>query len=240
MNSTLQQNHEEYATTTAKDYAILAQRAVSDTPKIIDFTKQVAPTQHGVTYYTYNHSLEGGNMSLEGTDGLKTGSSDVADYNHAITTKRDGLRIYQIILGAGDYEYLGGEKERNKIGNSLMNNAFNQYKRIKIFSEGVHTINDKKYYVSQDFYDILPVNMTKKDVKYVIEDDRLHIDYERTFISDAYGPPTVKLEQPIIKASKTRVLSLWESHPILTIALGTGIIIVLAVILKWLFKRVRK
>ena len=28
-------------------------------------------------------------MSLLGTDGLKTGSSDVADYNHTITTKRN-------------------------------------------------------------------------------------------------------------------------------------------------------
>ena len=27
-------------------------------------------------------------MSLPGTDGLKTGSSDTANYNHTITTKR--------------------------------------------------------------------------------------------------------------------------------------------------------
>jgi hypothetical protein len=33
--------------------------------KILDFTKQLAPTQHGVTYYTFNHSLEGADMSLE-------------------------------------------------------------------------------------------------------------------------------------------------------------------------------
>ena len=41
------------------------------TPKILHFTKQLAPTQHGVTYYTFNHSLEGADMSLPGTDGLK-------------------------------------------------------------------------------------------------------------------------------------------------------------------------
>lgn len=49
-------------------------------------------------------------MSLLGTDGLKTGSSDVADYNHTITTKRNNFRINQVIMGAGDYVNLGGEK----------------------------------------------------------------------------------------------------------------------------------
>ena len=39
-------------------------------------------------------------MSLLGTDGLKTGSSDVADYNHTITTKRNNFRINQVIMGS--------------------------------------------------------------------------------------------------------------------------------------------
>lgn len=90
---------QESSTSTAKDFAILSQRAVQDTPKILHFTKQLAPTQHSVTYYTFNHSLEGADMSLEGTDGLKTGSSDIADYNHTITTERDGFRINQAIMG---------------------------------------------------------------------------------------------------------------------------------------------
>mgnify|MGYP001763510851 FL=1 len=99
--------NESSSISTAHDYAILAQHTVQDTPKILHFTKQIAPTQHGVTYYTFNDLLEGGNMSLEGTDGLKTGSSDIADYNNSLTTKRGKFRIFHIIMGAGDYKHLG-------------------------------------------------------------------------------------------------------------------------------------
>ena len=61
----------ENNTTTARDYAILDQHVIKDTPKILHFTKQLSPTTHGVTYYTFNHSLDGADMSLPGTDGLK-------------------------------------------------------------------------------------------------------------------------------------------------------------------------
>lgn len=90
-------------------------------------------------------------MSLEGTDGLKTGSSDIADYNHTITTKRDGFRINQVIMGAGDYKNLGGEKQRNMIGNGLMNMSFDQYKYTKILSKGEQKINGKTYFVEKIF-----------------------------------------------------------------------------------------
>ena len=59
------------STSTAKDYAILDQHVIADTPNILHFTKQLAPTQHGVTYYTFNHSLEGASLNLPGTDGFK-------------------------------------------------------------------------------------------------------------------------------------------------------------------------
>lgn len=100
---------------------------MKDTPKILYFTKQIAPTQHGVTYYTFNDLLEGGNMSLPGTDGLKTGSSDIADYNNSLTTKRGKFRIFHIIMGAGDYKHLGGEKQRNMMSASAINYTFSQY-----------------------------------------------------------------------------------------------------------------
>ena len=122
----------ENTTTSARDYAILDQHVINETPKILDFTKQLAPTTHGVTYYTFNHSLDGADMSLPGTDGLKTGSSDTADYNHTITTKRNGFRINQVILGAGDYKHIGGEKQRNMMGNALMERSFNQYQKENI------------------------------------------------------------------------------------------------------------
>lgn len=231
---------QQSSTSTAKDFAILSQRAVQDTPKILHFTKQLAPTQHGVTYYTFNHSLEGADMSLEGTDGLKTGSSDIADYNHTITTERDGFRINQAIMGAGDYKSLGGEKERNKIGNALMNMSFDQYKREKILSKGEQEINGDTYYVEKDLYDVLPKEFDRNDYKLVVEDGKIHVDYDREFISDKYGPPTVSVKKPLVHKTTTVVQSSWDDHPILTL-LGTVLIITaLAIIVYLILDKFRK
>ncbi|MDO5513748.1 MAG: penicillin-binding protein PBP4 [Staphylococcus xylosus] len=227
-------------TSTAKDFGILSQRVVQDTPKILDFTKQLAPTQHGVTYYTFNHSLEGADMSLEGTDGLKTGSSDVADYNHTITTKRDGFRINQAIMGAGNYDKLGGEKQRNMMGNALMNMSFDQYKYEKILSKGEQKINGKTYFVEKDLYDVLPKDFDKKDYKVVIEDNKAHIEYDREFISDKYGPPSVDVNKPLVHQATTVVKSSWDEHPILTL-LGTILIIAaIAIIIYLIIDLIRK
>ena len=49
-------------------------------------------------------------MSLPGTDGLKQVQVMLQIINHTITTKRKQFRINQVIMGAGDYVNLGGEK----------------------------------------------------------------------------------------------------------------------------------
>lgn len=228
-----QSDEENYST--SRDFAILTQHLVNDYPSILEYTKKVAPTIHYVTYYTYNHSLEGADMSLEGTDGLKTGSSDIADYNHSLSTKRDGLRVNQILFGAGDYNTVGGEKERNMMGNSLMEKTFDEYEWKKVLSKGVHKINDKKYYITEDLYDVV-----KKGVDYevVVENGEAHIDYDRSYINDSYGPPTVKLESPSkhkFNQTKDKVTSP-DNRPILmtaSIILAIGLILLLT----WLITR---
>ena len=230
-----QSDEENYST--SRDFAILTQHLVNDYPGILEYTKKVAPTIHYVTYYTYNHSLEGADMSLEGTDGLKTGSSDIADYNHSLSTKRDGLRVNQILFGAGDYNTVGGEKERNMMGNSLMEKTFDEYEWKKVLSKGVHKINDKKYYITEDLYDVV-----KKGVDYevVVENGEAHIDYDRSYINDNYGPPTVKLESPSkhkFNQKKDKVTSP-DNRPILmtaSIILAIGLILLLT----WLIARKR-
>lgn len=231
---------EDNSVSSTRDFEILSQRSIQDTPKILYFTKQTAPTQHGVTYYTFNHSLEGGDMSLEGTDGLKTGSSDLANYNHTITTKRDGFRIVQTIMGAGNYDNFGGEKQRNMMGNAMMNMSFDQYKYTKILSKGEHKINGKTYYLEDDLYDVLPKDFTKEDYKYVIEDKKLHIEYDRSFISDKYGPPSVKVKKPLLHETTTMVKSTWDDHPILTLLGIVLIITALAIVIYLLIDLIRR
>ncbi|MBO3061607.1 MULTISPECIES: penicillin-binding protein PBP4 [Mammaliicoccus] len=228
-----QSDEDNYST--SRDFAILAQHLVKQYPDILEYTKLVAPTVQNVTYYTYNHSLEGADMSLKGTDGLKTGSSDTADYNHSLSTKRDGLRINQIILGAGDYNSVGGEKERNMMGNSLMEKSFNEYEWKKVLSKGKQKINGKTYYVSEDLYDVVQKGV---DYKVVLEDGKAHIDYKRTFLNDSYGPPTVNVESPSkhkFNQTKEKVTS-EDNRPIIMTA---SILLILGILLllTWLLKR---
>lgn len=220
---------------TSRDFAILTQHLVKQYPDILDYTKLVAPTVHNVTYYTYNHSLEGADMPLKGTDGLKTGSSDIADYNHGLSTKRDGLRINQILFGAGDYNSVGGEMQRNMIGNSLMNKSFKEYEWKKVLSKGKQKINGKTYYVTKDLYDVVRKD---QDYKVVLKDGMAHIDYDRAYINDSYGPPTVKVESPSthkFNETKEKVTSKDNRPLILTasLLLLAGVILLLT----WLIKR---
>jgi len=177
-------------------------------------------------------------MSLKGTDGLKTGSSDTADYNHSLSTKRDGLRINQILFGAGDYNSVGGEKERNMMGNSLMEKSFKEYEWKKVLSKGTQKINGKKYYVTEDLYDVVRKGV---DYKVVLQDGRASIDYNRSYIDDSYGPPSVKVETPSkhkFNETKKKVTST-DNRPIImtaSILLAVGIILLLT----WLIKRKKK
>lgn len=222
---------QDVSTSTAKDFAILDHHVIKETPKILYFTKQLAPTQHGVTYYTFNHSLEGAKMSLEGTDGLKTGSSDTADYNHTITTKRCKLRINQVLMGVGDYKKLGGEMQRNMIGNALMNRSFNQYEYKKVLPQGKHKINGKTYYVRDDLYDIIPQHFTSKDYKFVVKNGNVHLNYNRQFLTDSDGPPTVKVTRPALHKANTFVQHMWHNYPTLTILVGALVSIILILII---------
>ncbi|QLK85434.1 penicillin-binding protein PBP4 [Staphylococcus sp. 17KM0847] len=223
----------------ARDYAILSQHVIADTPEILKFTKQVAPTQHGVTYYTYNHLLEGADMSQEGTDGLKTGSSDKADYNSTVTTKRGDFRIYSVIMGAGDYVSLGGEKQRDMMNASVINYVFDHYTYRKVMSKGYQTINGTQYYVKKDLYDVIPKNK-KSSYQYVVENGKLHIEYDRTFISKAYGPPTVNVERPFLHGSKSIVKSSWDDHPILTTIGLFFLVAFFSIIIYYILLRFRK
>ncbi|KGF28902.1 MULTISPECIES: penicillin-binding protein PBP4 [Staphylococcus] len=233
--------NQDNTTSTAKDFAILDQHIIKETPKILHFTKQLAPTQHGVTYYTFNHSLEGAKMSLPGTDGLKTGSSDVADYNHTITTKRNNFRINQVIMGAGDYVNLGGEKQRNMMGNAMMNRSFDQYSYKKVLSKGTHKINGKKYYVKDNLYDVVPEGMNKKDYKFIVKDGSIHLDYNRQFLTKDDRPPKVEVTKPLLHKANTIAQTTWKEHPVVTFValalLAIAFILIVRSIIHLLFKR---
>lgn len=143
-------------------------------------------------------------------------------------------------MGAGDFKHLGGEKERNKMGNSIMNRSFDQYKYVKILSKGEQKINGKKYYVKKDLYDVLPKNYTKKDYKFVVEDGKVHIDYPRQFISKKYGPPSVEVNRPLAHEATSFAKTSFSEHPVLTV-IGFGFIVAaLAIIIFLIIDFIRR
>ncbi|MCU5746918.1 penicillin-binding protein PBP4 [Staphylococcus sp. SQ8-PEA] len=225
---------EENSVASTKDFEILSLHVVTDTPKLLDFTKQLAPTQHNVTYYTFNHSLEGADMSSKGTDGLKTGSSDTANYNHTLSTKRQDLRIVQTIMGAGDYVHLGGEKQRNMMGNALLDLSYDNYKYKRVLKKGNHTINGRKYYVSKDLYDVVPNDLSDDKYQFKVEDGHVFLDYKREFINDDYGPPTAEVKKPILHEATTVAKSTWEEHPLI-FAVVMSLVLITLIVLIYLF-----
>lgn len=63
---------------------------------------------------------------FEGTDGIKTGSTDAAKYCLAATVQRDGMRLIAVLLGSPTSEIRFREAER------LLNSGFANYSSVKI------------------------------------------------------------------------------------------------------------
>ncbi len=63
---------------------------------------------------------------FEGTDGIKTGSTDAAKYCLAATAQRDGMRLIAVLLGSPTSEIRFREAER------LLNSGFANYSSVKI------------------------------------------------------------------------------------------------------------
>ncbi|MGV2875517.1 DUF1958 domain-containing protein [Macrococcus capreoli] len=182
--------------TTARDFSILAQHFVSEYPEILRFTNKTyvtikENTEDEESFPTYNHSLEGARLGVKGVDGFKTGSSDTAGFNTTITSKRNNLRVIEVILGVGDWYDSPAEFNRNKMANALLDKVYNQYEYKKVLSKGVHKFNGKEYYVYNDLYDVVKIGQPGK---LVLNKGKVHYDYDREFISSQYKPATVTYE----------------------------------------------
>ncbi|HCD19533.1 D-alanyl-D-alanine carboxypeptidase [Macrococcoides caseolyticum subsp. caseolyticum] len=214
----------------AKDYAILCQHLVSEYPGILKYTKRVDVTvKKGTideeTFHTYNHSLEGAKLGYKGVDGLKTGSSDTAGFNTAITGKKNDMRIIQVMMGVESWYDPPAEFNRNIMANAIMDEVYNEYAYKKVLAKGVHTINGQELYVHSDLYDIV-----KKDVKgsFQFKDGKLSYHYKRTFVSNEYHAPTVKAEDN--KKYEQRLFfqeNMWWIVLVSTVSIIAGLLLLL-------------
>lgn len=234
-NMLLQYKSERYPSdgdnlTSARDFAILSQHLVSEHPDILNFTKKafvtVKPgTEDEESFQTYNHSLEGAKYPFPGADGLKTGSSDTAGFNVTVTAKRNNFRIISVVLGVQHWLDPDAEYMRNKMANAVMQQAYDQYSYKKVLAKGVHTFNDKKYYVHKDLYDVVRKG---ESGKFIIENNKIHYDYKRQFVSNQYKAPSVDIES----YQQYKYKKFWNDHYtaimfilIVSFLLGCGLLI---------------
>lgn len=202
---------------TAKDYAILADRLINQYPQLLKHTKQVSVvikpgTIDEEVFNTYNYSLEGARLGYKGVDGLKTGSSDTAGFNTTLTAKQQDLRINLVLLGVKDWFDEASELNRNIIANNILDYVFERYEYKKLLQKGRHTIHGKDIYVYQDLYDVV-----KKGTKgnFTLNDGILTYNYDRQFIKNDNVQASVPYEdyssysmKKFIKDNKTSLITI--------------------------------
>lgn len=172
--------------TTSQDMTILMQHLLKDHPEVLTYSSKTKDKQFDTELKTKNLSLKGQQFDLKGADGLKTGTSDEG-YSLALTSKRDGLRLNEVILNVKPFPSNKAKNERHKIANKHINKQFDKYEYRKVLSEGEHEINDKTYHVKNDLYDVVPKKM--KNVKLNVDKKgKAYVSYKRQFIKGTHAP----------------------------------------------------
>ena len=179
--------------TTPKDYALLCTYFIQNYPDILNHTSKVhlvvkEGTPYEESFDTYQFSLEGAKYGLQGTDGLKTGSSDTAGFNYSSTAMRGDTRLVEIIMGVSDWTDQTGEEIRHLVGNAVMEESFSKYEYKCVLPKGEHEVNGEKIVTEKDLWDCVKKN---EPCKFELENKQIQVaDKERTFLP-GYNAPSV-------------------------------------------------
>ncbi len=211
--------------TTPKDYALLCSYFVKKYPDILNHTSKTelvvkAGTPYEERFKTYQISLEGAKYELEGTDGLKTGSSDTGGFNYSSTAKRGDTRLVEIIMGVSTWDDQTGEEKRHLVGNAVMEHVFQEYEYKCILPKGEHTVAGKEIITREDLWDCV-----KKDskLKFTLKDGRVQLVADRKFLP-GYQAQEVSYElKSEIKAQKIKTV-------IFRILKGIGVLFLMLVL----------
>ncbi|PEE38498.1 serine hydrolase [Bacillus pseudomycoides] len=124
----------------ARDMGILSKTIITKYPEILEDTKQRFrnfPDNHPkpIRMENWNWMLPGAAFAYEGTDGLKTGSSDTAGYGFTISAKRGDLRLISVIIKTKSMD------ERFTESRSLIDYGFNNFEKQKLKIDKNNTIS---------------------------------------------------------------------------------------------------
>ena len=191
--------------TSPQDYALLCSYFVETYPDILTHTSSPEivvkeGTPYEEHFKSYQISVEGAKYGLEGTDGLKTGSSGTAGFNYSSTAKRKDTRLVEIVMGVSDWTDQTGEELRHLVGNAIMEQAFETYEYRKVLPKGTHQIGIKKITTKKDLWDCVP---KEGEIKFKLDNDKVYVDLERKYLP-GYGAPSVpyKLSSEVSKTKE--------------------------------------
>ncbi|MGG3520548.1 serine hydrolase [Bacillus pseudomycoides] len=124
----------------ARDMGILSKTIITKYPEILEDTKQrfrSFPDNHPkpIRMENWNWMLPGAAFAYEGTDGLKTGSSDTAGYGFTISAKRGDLRLISVIIKTKSMD------ERFTESRELIDYGFNNFEKQKLKIDKNNTIS---------------------------------------------------------------------------------------------------
>lgn len=212
--------------TSPQDYAIMCSYFVKTYPDILNHT--AAPeitikegTPYEEKFISHQISLEGAKYGLEGTDGLKTGSSDTAGFNYCSTAKRGDTRLVEIVMGVSTWDDQTGEELRHLVGNAIMEQAFEKYEYRKVLPKGTHTIGGEKIITEEDLWDCVS---KEKEPVFVLEKGQVRVEAERKFLP-GYEAPVVAF-QLVSELKKNKI-----KHVLLQILKIIGMLLAFAVLL---------
>ena len=99
---------------TARDLALLGRRLIADFPAYYGYFGIHSFTFHGRAHRNHNNLLTG----YPGTDGLKTGYTQLSGYNLVSSAARGGVRLVGVVLGGAS----GGERDNHMM--ALLDQGF--------------------------------------------------------------------------------------------------------------------
>jgi D-alanyl-D-alanine carboxypeptidase (penicillin-binding protein 5/6) len=112
--------------TTARDLARVAMADVREFPEYFKWDSTKEFTYNGIRQYNRNKLL----WQDESVDGMKTGHTDSAGYCLVATAKRNGMRLFSVVLGTDS------EDARARESLSLLNYGFRFFETHRLYGSG--------------------------------------------------------------------------------------------------------
>lgn len=152
----------------ARDMAVLAYHLIHDFPKTLEVSSRERAVfregQDGETNMdNWNWMLPGLVFGYEGTDGLKTGSTDAAGSCFTGTAERNGTRLISVVLNTADRSARFTETKK------LFDFGFNNFEVVEAFPEG---------YQGEGYETVTSSNGRSRDVE-VATDSTLYVLLEK-------------------------------------------------------------